>query len=205
MNNAVSPAPPAPPLPPGEEEQDRTAPSLRTIFLAFLKIGALAFGGVYSILAFMERELVQRKKWINHEEFTEGVVVGQLTPGAPIVNTGIFIGYTLKKVKGAIATTLGQVLPSFVVILIISYLYVKYRDLAILRSVLKGIGGAVVGMVASVVLTMSKKSLCDIRSVSFCLAAFIALFALKLNPILVILASGIAGLIVYRRSATGAP
>jgi chromate transporter len=99
--------------------------SLKDIFLIFLKIGAFAFGGVYSMLAFFERELVGKKKWISHEEFAESIVIGQLTPGAPIVNTGIFIGYTLKRLKGALATIAGQVLPSFLLVLIIAYLYIK--------------------------------------------------------------------------------
>ncbi len=179
--------------------EERETPSLKRIFLAFLRIGALAFGGVYSMLAFLERDLVEKRRWISHGEFTEGVVVGQLTPGAPIVNTGIFIGYSLKRIRGALAATIGQVLPAFVVILVISWLYVRYQNLEPLRAALRGVGGAVVGMVASVVLSMGKKSLRDLRSLGLCLAAFAALLFLRLNPMLVIVLSGAAGLVLYRR------
>jgi len=65
--------------------------SVKKILFVFLKIGTFAFGGVYSMLAFFERELVLKRKWISQEEFAESIVIGQLTPGAPIVNTGIFI------------------------------------------------------------------------------------------------------------------
>ena len=124
---------------------ERVEVSVKDIFAVFLKMGAFAFGGVYSMLAFFERELVHKRKWLSHEEFAESVVIGQLTPGAPIVNTGIFIGYTLKKLRGALATVLGQVLPSFVLVLVIAFIYIKYKEIALLKAILKGVGAAVVG------------------------------------------------------------
>lgn len=171
----------------------------KNIFLTFLKIGAFAFGGVYSMLAFFERELVHRKKWLSHEDFAEGVVISQLTPGAPIVNTGIFIGYNLKRLKGALASVIGQILPSFVMVLIIGYLYVKYKEIELMRSMLKGVGAAVVGLVVSVVYSMGKKFLKDYKSISIAMIAFICLGVFKLNPIVLIIVSGIGGLIVYRK------
>lgn len=177
---------------------EETKVSIKNIFLTFLKIGTFAFGGVYSMLAFFERELVHRKKWLNHEDFAEGVVIGQLTPGAPIVNTGIFIGYNLKRLKGALASVVGQVLPSFIMVLVIGYLYVKYKDIALMRSILKGVGAAVVGLVASVVYSMGKKFLKDYRSISIAIIAFICLGVFKLNPIILIITAGVCGLILYR-------
>jgi len=171
--------------------------SVKNIFLVFLKIGAFAFGGVYSMLAFFERELVTKKKWLTHEEFAESVVMGQMTPGAPIVNTGIFIGYTLNKLKGALATVVGQVLPSFILVLIISYLYIKYQEIALLKAVLKGIGAAVVGLIAAVVYNMSRKLLKEHRSILIAIAAFVCLAVFKLNPIGIIVAAGIVGLLVF--------
>jgi hypothetical protein len=84
--------------------------SLKNVFFVFLKIGTFAFGGVYSMLALFEKELVEKHKWITREEFVESVALGQMTPGPPIINTGICIGYKLKKIKGALATTAGQTL-----------------------------------------------------------------------------------------------
>ncbi|MDA8104824.1 MAG: chromate transporter [Nitrospiraceae bacterium] len=82
--------------------------TVKDIFWKFLKIGSFSFGGVYSMLAFFERELVEKAKWLTHEEFVESVAIGQMTPGPPIVNTGICIGYRLKRIKGALATTACQ-------------------------------------------------------------------------------------------------
>jgi len=171
---------------------------IKDIFAVFLKIGAFAFGGVYSMLSFFERELVQKRKWLSHEEFAESVVMGQLTPGAPIVNTGIFIGYTLNKLRGALATVVGQVLPSFVLVLIISFLYIKYKEIALLKAVLKGVGAAVVGLIASVVYNMARKLLKEYRSIVIAIVAFLCLAVFRLNPIGLIVAAGVAGLLMFR-------
>lgn len=173
----------------------------KEIFLVFLKIGALAFGGVYSILTFFERELVKKRKWLRHDEFVESVVIGQLTPGAPIVNTGIFIGYTLNKLRGALATVVGLVLPSFVMVLIMAYIYIKYKEIALLKAILKGVGAAVVGLITSVVYSMSRNILKDYKSITFAVIAFICLAVFKLNPIVLIITAAIAGFLLYGRSA----
>ena len=173
---------------------------IKDIFTVFLKIGAFAFGGVYSMLAFFERELVHKRTWLSHEEFAESVVIGQLTPGAPIVNTGIFIGYTLRKWRGALATVAGQVLPSFVLILILAVIYVKYKEIALLKAILKGVGAAVVGLIASVVYSMSKKILKDVTSIAVAAIALISLAVFKCNPIVLIIAAALAGLVLYGRS-----
>lgn len=175
--------------------------SVKNILKVFLKIGTFAFGGVYSMLSFFERELVQKRKWLSHEEFAESVVIGQLTPGAPIINTGIFIGYTLNKLRGALATVLGQVLPSFVLVLIIAYIYIKYKEIVLLKAILKGVGAAVVGLIASVVYSMSRKILRDYKSIAFAVIALICLAVFKFNPIALIIVAAVAGVLLYGRSA----
>ena len=175
------------------------AVSLKNIFWVFLKIGTFAFGGVYSMLAFFERELVERHKWITHEEYIESVALGQITPGPPIVNTGILIGYKLKKLKGALIATVGQAFIGTVLAVVLAIFYIKTRDNALLGSVLKGVGASVVGLLLSIVYKMAKETIKDYKTALFALAAFFALAVTKLNPIGIILASGILGLIVYRK------
>jgi chromate transporter len=172
--------------------------TLRDIFCVFLKIGTFAFGGAYSMLTFFERELVERRRWLTHEEYLESVAIGQMTPGPPIVNTGICIGYKLKKVRGALATTLGQAFTGTVLAIVLAVFYAKAGDNALLRSVMKGVGASVVGLLLSVVYRMSAKTLTDLKTLLFAFAAFIALAVFKLNPIGLIIAAGIAGLVVYR-------
>lgn len=176
------------------------SPSLKEILTTFLKIGTVAFGGMYSMLAFFERDLVRKKRWISQDDLTESIVIGQITPGAPIVNTGIFIGYKLKRFKGSLSAITGMVLPSFVIILVIAHYYTQYHDLKIVQSALKAVSAAVVGLIASVVLNMAKTTLRDSRNVIFAVSAFICLALFKLNPIAIIVIAGIAGLIMFRRN-----
>ena len=178
---------------------EETKVKIKEIFAVFLRMGAFAFGGVYSMLAFFERELVHKRKWLSHEEFAESVVIGQLTPGAPIVNTGIFIGYTLRKWRGALATVIGQVLPSFVLILILAFIYVKYKEIALVKAILKGVGAAVVGLVASVVYNMSGKILKNHISIAIALIAMVCLAVFKFNPIVLIIAAALAGMLLHGR------
>ncbi|MEW6162284.1 MAG: chromate transporter [Nitrospirota bacterium] len=171
--------------------------SLKNIFLVFLKIGTFAFGGVYSMLAFFEKELVERHKWLTHDEYIESVAIGQMTPGPPIVNTGICIGYKLKKIKGALIATVGQAFTGTVLAILLAIFYIKTRDNVLLGSIMKGVGAAVVGLLLSIVYKMAREIIKDYKTALFALSAFIALAVLKLNPIGLILTSGIIGLVVY--------
>ena len=179
-------------------EKRRDIP-LTDLFLAFMKIGTFALGGVYAMLSFFERELVERKKWLTHDEFVESVAIGQMTPGAPIVNTGICIGYRLRKIRGALATTIGQIFTGTVLAVILAVFYVKTKDNPLLRAVLKGVGAAVVGLLLSVIYRMAKQSIRDYRTGLFACIAFFCLALFKLNPIGLIIVSGILGIIVFGR------
>lgn len=151
------------------------------------------------MLAFFEKELVERNKWISHEEYIESVALGQMTPGPPIVNAGICIGYKLKKIKGSLVATAGQAFTGTVLAIVLAIFYIKARDNILLGSILKGIGAAVVGLLLSIVYKMAKETIKDYKTALFALAAFLALAMFKLNPIGIILASGILGLTIYRK------
>ncbi len=183
-----------------EAEGERLAPPLTSIFLVFLKIGAFAFGGVYSMLSFFQRELVDRRKWLTNEEFTEGVAIGQMTPGPPIVNTGVFVGYHLRGTRGAIAATAGQVLPGFLLVLVLAVLYGEFKSAPLLSGALKGIGAAVVGLLGSVVLKMGKQVVNGTGAALIALAGFGLLAFAHANPMLLIALSGLVGYLLYGRN-----
>ena len=150
--------------------------SLKNIFLVFLKMGTFSFGGVYSMLTFFERELVEKRKWLTHDEYIESVAIGQMTPGPPIVNTGICIGYKLKKIKGALTYYNGPGLHRHSAGHFSGgFLFESQKIIALLVSTMKGVGAAVVGLLLSVVYRMAKRDnkrlqngfICTIR---FCCA-----------------------------------
>lgn len=175
-------------------------PTLRQLFLVFLKMGAFAFGGVYSMLTFFQRELVERRKWLGPDEFAEGVAIGQITPGPPIVNTGIYIGYHLKGLRGALATTAGQVIPGLVLVILLAYGYAQWKTIPLLAAVLKGVGAAVVGLLASMVAKMGRTQTRTVAAAAFAVAGFLLLHFLKVNPVMLILLAGAAGWVLYGKS-----
>jgi chromate transporter len=176
--------------------QDR-APSLRAIFFVFLKMGTLAVGGVYSMLTFFQRELVERRGWLTQDEFAEGVTIGQMTPGPPIVNTGIYVGYRLRGFSGAMVATVALVLPGLVVVLTLGYLYIKYKEAPFFGKALRGVGAAVVGLLVSVIYRLAKDLTRTPGEIVFAVVAFLALLVLKLNPIGLIAVSALAGCLVF--------
>ncbi|MGA2192005.1 MAG: chromate transporter [Nitrospirota bacterium] len=172
---------------------------LRRIFLVFLKIGAFAFGGVYSMLSFYQRELVDRRGWLTQEDFAEGVAIGQMTPGPPIINTGIYAGYRLRGLKGAISAVLGVTLPGFIIVVALAWLYMKYRYTSIFSPVLKGLGAAVVGLLLSVVLRLGKGLIKKKLSYVISAACFVLFYFFKANPVLLIGLAGVSGWFIYGR------
>ncbi len=173
--------------------------SLKKIFLAFFKIGTFSFGGVYSMIAFFERELVDKRRWISHDEFIESFAIGQMTPGPPIVNTGICIGYKLRKLWGAVAATLGQAFTGTVLAIVLAAFYLHMQDNPHLQSIMKGVAAAVVGLLGSIIYKMAGRLITDYRAAGLAIAAFLALDLFKLNPIGIILAAGVLGLALYGR------
>ncbi len=151
------------------------------------------------MLTFFERELVEKRKWLTHDEYIDSVAIGQMTPGPPIVNTGICIGYNLKKLKGALVTTLGQVFTGTVLAILLAIFYIKTKGNVLIGSIMKGIGAAVLGLLLSIVYKMAKNTIKDYKTALFALTAFFALAVFRLNPIGLILASGILGFVVFRR------
>lgn len=172
-------------------------PSLASLFLVFLKLGSFAFGGVYGMLSFFEKELVDRRGWIGADELAEGVALGQMTPGPPIVNVGVFVGYRLRGLRGALVATAGQILPGFLVVLVVGALYAELRSSPILGGALRGIAAAVVGLLGSVVLRMARRVVDGARAAVIAVACFALLAFAHANPILLVAGAALAGYALF--------
>jgi chromate transporter len=180
-----------------ERGAERATPTVAALFLVFLKMGAFGFGGVYSMLSFFERELVERRRWLTPEEFAEGVAIGQMTPGPPIVNTGVFVGYRLRGLRGALAATLGQILPGFLLVLAIAMAYGQLRSSSLVNGALKGIAAAVVGLLASVVWRMGRQVVDGAPAALLAAACFLLLAFARVNPLLLLGGCGLAGWLIW--------
>ncbi|MCQ2430513.1 MAG: chromate transporter [Clostridia bacterium] len=172
------------------------------LFLNMMKIGAFTFGGGYSMIALLEREFVEKKKWIGDDEFTDLVAIAESTPGPIAVNAATYIGCKLAGVPGASLATLGVCLPSFVVIFIISLFFDRFLSLEYVGYAFKGIQACVTFLILSAgvrMLVRMKKTVFNVAVAVLTMAAVIgcALSGVGFSSILAILVSGLLGLFVY--------
>jgi chromate transporter len=181
----------------GERDAAAAAPSLPRLFACFLKVGSMAFGGVYGMLSFLERELVGRRRWLTSDELAEAVALGQMMPGPPIVNTGVLVGYRLGGARGAVAATVGQILPGFVVVLLVGVAYAELRSAPALRGALRGVAAAVVGLLAAVALSMGRRVVDGARGAAVALACFGLLALAHASPFALLAGAGLAGWLLY--------
>ena len=119
------------------------------LFWSFLQIGALSFGGGYAAVPLIEAQIVTSRAWLSMTEFANLVTIAEMTPGPISVNAATFVGTKIAGIPGALCATLGCILPSCVLVTLIARLYLKYRNLHALQSVLASLRPAVVAMIAS--------------------------------------------------------
>lgn len=177
------------------------------LFYTFFKIGLFGFGGGYAMLSMIQGEVVTRYNWISTQEFTDIVAISQSTPGPIGINAATYVGFTTTgNVWGSILATLAVVLPSFILMLTISKFFLKYQKNPAVETVFSGLRPAVVGLLASAALVLMnvenfgspvKDTYTFVISVIIFLVAFIGTMRFKINPILMIIACGVAGLILY--------
>lgn len=186
------------------------------LFYTFFKIGLFGFGGGYAMLSLIQGEVVTRYGWLTSQEFTDIVAISQMTPGPIGINSATYVGYTavqnagfqgiLYGVLGSCTATFAVVLPSFILMLLISKFFLKYQKHPTVEAVFRGLRPAVVGLLASAtLLLMTKENFGSfdtdrytfiISSLIF-IVTFIATEKFKVNPITMIIIMGIAGFLLY--------
>lgn len=176
------------------------------LFLSFLQIGALSFGGGYASMPLIEAQIVTSHGWLTMTEFSDLVTIAEMTPGPIAVNAATFVGTKVAGVLGALVATAGCILPACVLVMLIARLYLKYRNLTVLQSVLGSLRPAVVAMIASAGLTILMNAFWGGRTVVLAntnyvmVAIFVLSFVLlrktKLSPIAVMVLAGVLNLAV---------
>ena len=181
--------------------------ALLLLFLEFLKMGALTFGGGYAMIPFVE-ETVLAHGWMTTEELVDFIAVSESTPGAFAVNIATYVGSEVGGILGSLCATVGLVLPPFIVILVIAKAYAKFKENRFVQGVMLGLKSTVVGLIAATVLTVGFQiffsqgiNTAVLTSANFLISLGIfavALFLLlykKLNPILIIAGSAVIGIV----------
>ena len=159
------------------------------LFYTYLKIGTFTLGGGYAMLPLIQREVVDRKGWIDEEEFLNMIALAQAAPGLIAVNSAIFIGWRIGGWKGVCGAVLGAVLPSFFIILGIAILFQDYKELPAVEAVFKGIRPAVVALIAAPLFKMAKSAKISWLTALIPVTAALLIWLGHVNPVWVILAT----------------
>jgi len=162
-------------------------------FRTFFKIGMVAFGGGYAMIPIIQREVVENHKWTTEQELLDLIAIAQSCPGVFAINISIFIGYKLRKVKGAICTALATALPSFIIILLIAMFFHQFEDNRVVQAIFRGIRPAVVALIAVPTFNLAKSAKINLANCWIPIGCALAIWAMGVSPILIILIAGIAG------------
>ena len=165
-----------------------------SVFLFFLKVGSLLYGSGYVLLAFLQRDLVERSQWLTSQQLLDAVAIGQITPG-PVFTTATFIGYLLAGNLGAIAATIGIFLPAFILVGVINPWVDKLRQSVWLSGFLDGVNAASLGLMTTVTYTLARTALVDWFSIILLVLGAIVLFRYQISSIWLIVFGAITGLI----------
>lgn len=176
--------------------------SLETLFFTFFKIGLFTFGGGYAMIALLEEEFIQRRKWLDKDEFLDMTAIAESTPGPVAINSATYLGYKLAKVPGAATATVAVCLPSFLIIYAISLFFEQFTQLTVIASAFKGIQVCVIYLIFSAGVRMLKSLDKSPFSTGVLAAVMLVMVGLSLagvsvSSILLILLSGAAGVAAW--------
>ena len=169
--------------------------TLFQLFLSFLKIGALTFGGGYAMMPIMRKEVVEVKKWADDEDILKILVISESTPGVLAVNSATFIGYKIAGFKGSLVATLGVILPSFVIISIISLFIVEFKSLQLVSYAFFGIQAGVAVLICRAALKLSKKVHFNVFAVIILIFSMLVALFTTISVIYVLLMSAALGIL----------
>ena len=165
------------------------------LFSDFFKIGAFTLGGGYAMIPIIQSEVVDKHKWIDKEEFLDLIAIAQSCPGVFAINISTFIGYKMRKEKGAICSALGTALPSFMIILLIAMCFHRFMDIPWIAAMFNGIRPAVVALIAVPTFNLAKSANITLANCWIPILSALLIWAMHVNPIFVIIAAGVGGYI----------
>lgn len=172
------------------------------LFVSYLKIGFFGFGGGYAMLSLIQNEIVEQRGWITVSQFADIVAISQMTPGPIAINSATYIGYTVAGFWGSVVATVAVCLPALTVMLALTKFFLKLKDNRYVHGVIVGMRPVVVGMIAAAALLLifpkeqADSSFIDVWSWILFTATLYASYK-KVNPILLILLSAVAGIVIY--------
>ncbi|WP_129597960.1 chromate transporter [Anaerophilus nitritogenes] len=168
------------------------------MFLIFAKIGTFTLGGGYAMIPLIQKEVVEKNKWIEEEEFIDIIALSQTVPGALAINASTYIGYRLFGIWGGIIGCLGTMLPSVIIILIVATFFTQFQKISLIQAIFKGIRPAVVALILVAVIKLSKSIPTNRLYILWILTSVIGISVFHIHPILIIIFSGILGYKLFK-------
>ncbi len=180
----------------------KTFINILKVFLEFFKLGLISFGGGMAMVSMLEEELVEKKKWVKKDELVDMIAISESTPGPVAINMATYVGFNMAGVFGSIFATLGVVLPSFIIIFVISLFFEQFLSLTFVQYAFEGIQVAIVFIIFKAGINLLKNINKDpVAITTFILTMLIeiviTIFAFEFSSIYLILAGGIIGIIYY--------
>lgn len=172
------------------------------IFFCFFKIGALMFGGGYSMLPLLNRELVDRRAWTSEEELLDYFTIAQCTPGIISINTATFIGHKRRGLIGSAVATLGVITAPVITVLVIVAVLMRFWSLPAVQAAFRGVRVATAALIAAAVVRLVRAGVKDWLGVTLCVLAFLAVAIFGRSPVLVILCAAAVGFVAGRLKRT---
>lgn len=175
------------------------------LFWTFLKIGALTFGGGLAMMPIMRREVVEKRGWVDDEDVLKILVISESTPGVFAINSATFIGYKIAKFKGSLLATLGVIIPSFIIISIISLFIIQFKEFKLVEYAFYGIQAGVAVLIFRAALNLSKKIHFTLFSILVLIASIALTLFTEINVLYILLASAVLAISFgYIQSLKGA-
>ena len=162
-------------------------------FKTFFKIGIFTLGGGYAMIPLIEEEVVNKHRWVSKEEMLDLIAIAQSCPGVFAINIAIFIGYKLRKERGAIATAAGTALPSFLIILMIALFFHQFQDNRFVAAMFRGIRPAVVALIAVPTFNLAKRAELSKWTLWIPIVSALVIWLMGVSPIWVIIVAGVGG------------
>jgi chromate transporter len=180
------------------------AGELLDLYLLFFRMGAVTFGGGYAMLPILQREVVDRHKWVSEEELLDCYAIGQCTPGVIAVNTATFCGYRTKGLAGAVFSTLGVLFPPILIVLVISAFFWSFAENPWVAHALVGVRACVCALILNSTIQLFKKAIVDVPTFLLFTAVFILAAFVGITPSILVIGAGLFGLAWHALRKEGA-
>jgi chromate transporter len=171
---------------------------LASIFWSFFKIGPVTFGGGYAMIPLIEREVVDRRQWVSTKDITDVFAISESIPGAIAINSATFVGFRIAGIRGAIAAMAGVLLPTFLIVIALSILFLKVQDNPKIEAAFRGIRASIVALIVFAGYKIGQTAVIDKTTLGTVIVTVVVLLVSHINPILIILLGAAAGIVLIQ-------